>query len=77
MWGTLDSDTSIYFITLQLDSTVNSAPHKYCLKFPMSHLTAAASPTKLCLEFYSGDTVDIKCSATGRSEERRVETVIP
>ena len=39
--------------------TVNYATHKYFLKFSIDHLTADDSPTKLYLEFSSGDTVDL------------------
>ena len=39
---------------------MNSDPHNYFLNFPVTHLTEAASPTKLCIDFYSGDTVDIE-----------------
>ena len=44
---------------LQSESTVNSSTHKYLLEFPMERLTATASPTNLCLECSSGDTVDL------------------
>ena len=39
--------------------------HKYFLKLTMDHLTEAASPTKLCLEFYCSDTVDTKMKEIG------------
>ena len=45
---------------------MNPDPQKYFLDFPMSHLTATASPTKLCLEFSSGDTVDLEMKDIGR-----------
>ena len=45
---------------------MNFDPHKYFLKFPMSQLTAAAPPTKLCLEFSSGDTVAIEMKDIGK-----------
>ena len=38
---------------------MNSSPYKYFLNFPMFHLTAAPYPTKLCIDFSSGDTVDL------------------
>ena len=38
---------------------------KYFLNFPVTHLTADASPTKLCLEFSSGDTIDLKMNEIG------------
>ena len=58
-WCTLASDSKNFCSTLKSDSTVNYDPPKYFLNFPMSHLTAYASPTKLCLDFHSGDNVDI------------------
>ena len=39
------------FNLLQSDITVNYAPHKYLLNFPMAHLTAASYPTKICIDF--------------------------
>ena len=59
-WGILESDSNTFCSPLQLDSIVNSAPHKYFINFPISHLNAAASTTKLCIDFSSSDTVDIK-----------------
>ena len=59
-WVILASDSNNFLSPLQLDITVNSATHKYFLIFPMSHLTAADSPTKPFLGFYSGDTFDLK-----------------
>ena len=44
---------------------MNYDPHKYFLKFPIDHLTAATSPTNLCLDFSSGDTVDIEMKDIG------------
>ena len=43
-----------------------SDPHKYFLNFLMARITAAASPTKLCLEVSSVDTVDIEMEEIGR-----------
>ena len=55
-----------YFcIPLKLDIKLNSSSHKYFLNFLMAHINAAASPTKLCLDFYSGDTIDIKMKEIG------------
>ena len=45
---------------------MNSDTHKYFLKFPMAQLTAAASPKNICLDFYSGNTVDIDMKEIGR-----------
>ena len=45
---------------------MNSDPHKYFLNFHMAHLTVADSPKNLCLEFYSGETVDINIKEIGR-----------
>ena len=59
-WVTLNSDSKNFCIPLQYESTVNSDAHKYFLNFPMSRITVDAFPTKLCLEFYSGDTVDLE-----------------
>ena len=39
---------------------MNYDPHNYFQNFPMSHLTEDASPKKLCLEFYSGEIVDLE-----------------
>ena len=50
---------------LQFYSTVNCYPQKYFLNFPMGNLTSAASPTRLCLEFSSGDAVDIEMKEIG------------
>ena len=49
-----------FFSPLKYDSTMKYAPKKYFLKIPMAHITEAASPTKLCLEFSNDDTVDLK-----------------
>ena len=65
MYGMLASDSAIFFSPLQSESTVSSDPHKYFLKFPMDHLTETASPTKLCIEFSSDDTVDTKMKEIG------------
>ena len=51
---------------LKSDSTVNSDHHKYFLRFPMVHLTAAAYTTNLCLEFSSGNTIDLEMKEIGR-----------
>ena len=45
---------------------MNSSPNKYPPKFPMAHLTLSASPTKMCLDFSSGNTVDIDMKDIGR-----------
>ena len=52
--------------SIQYDSTVNYAPYKYFLNFTIAHLIAAASPTKLCLDFSSGSTVDLDMKEIGR-----------
>ena len=39
---------------------MNVYTHKYFLKFPMSHLNAAAYPTKLFPDFSIGDTIYLK-----------------
>ena len=44
---------------MQSDSTVNFDPQNYSLNFPLAHLTVAFYPTKLCLDFASGNTVDL------------------
>ena len=44
---------------------MNFDTHKYFLNFTMSHLAAAVSPTKVCLEFSSGDTVDLEMKEIG------------
>ena len=59
-WGTLASYSNIFCSTLKSDITVNYATHKDFLKLPMTHLNAADSPTKLCIEFSSGNTVDLE-----------------
>ena len=59
-WGTLASYSNNFCSTLKSDITVNYATHKDFLKLPMTHLNAADSPTKLCIEFYSGNTVDLE-----------------
>ena len=64
-WGTLASDSNIFCIPLQSYSTLNSATHKYLLNFTMDHLTVAGSPKKLCLEFCSGETVEINMKEIG------------
>ena len=58
-WGTLASDSNNFCIPLKYDSIMNSSSRKYFLNFPMAHLTTDDSNTKLCLDFYSGNTVDI------------------
>ena len=63
--GTLSSDSNIFYSPLQSDSAVNSEPHKYLLKFPIFHLTTAVYPTKLFLELFSGDTVDLDMKEIG------------
>ena len=45
---------------------MNSDPHKYFLNSPIAHLTADTSPTKLCLDFSSGDTFDLEMKEIGR-----------
>ena len=50
----------IFFSPLQSDSDVNSDPHKQLLRFTIYHLAAASSPKNLCLDFSSGDTVDLE-----------------
>ena len=45
---------------------MNSDPHKYFLDFPMAHLTAYFFSTKLFLDFYSDNTVDIEIKEIGR-----------
>ena len=65
-WGTLASDSKNLFSPLKSDSTVNYDPQKYFLNFPAAHLNAATSPTKICLDFSSGDTVDIEMKDIGR-----------
>ena len=57
-WGTLASDSKNFCSPLQDDSNVNYDPHNYFLNFPMDHLNADTYPTKLCLDFSSGYTVD-------------------
>ena len=59
-WGTLASDSNNFYCPLKYDSTLNSDPHKYFLKISMDNLTLDFSPTKICPDFYSGDTVDIE-----------------
>ena len=54
------SDSKNFCIPLQSDSNVNYDPHKYFLNFPMAHLTEAASPTKVCIKFFSRNPVDIE-----------------
>ena len=44
---------------------MNYDPHKYFIKFSMSHLTVAASPTKPSLDFSSGYTVDLDMKEIG------------
>ena len=44
---------------------MNFYPYKYFIKFPMAHLTAAASTTKLHLDFSSIDTVDLDMKEIG------------
>ena len=39
---------------------MNFSPHKYFLNFPTNDLTASYSPTKVYLEFSSGDSNDIE-----------------
>ena len=51
---------------MQYDSAVNSDLHKYFMNFTMAHLTAAASPAKLCLDFLSDNTVDLDMREIGR-----------
>ena len=46
---------------------MNYDTHKYFINFPMSHITVYASTTKLCLDFFSCDTVDIEMKEIGRS----------
>ena len=46
--------------SLQSDITVNCAPHNYFQGYAMAHLTMASYPTKLCLEYSSGDTIDLE-----------------
>ena len=65
MRGTLASDSNNVFSPFRSDSTVNYTPHKYFLNFMMEHLTVDDSPTKLCLEFSCGDTVDIDIKKVG------------
>ena len=60
IWVKQASDPKNFCIPLQSESTVNYYPYKYILNFPMTHLTVAASLTKLCLDFSSGDIVDIE-----------------
>ena len=48
-----------FFIPLQSDGTMNYDPQKYFLNFPISHLNVAPFVTKICLDFSSGDTVDL------------------
>ena len=45
---------------------MNSDPQNYSLKFSIDHLTEYASTTKLCLDFSSGDTVDLDMKEIGR-----------
>ena len=45
---------------------MNYDPHKYFLNFPMAHLTAAASPKNLHLDFFSGDTVNLEMKEISR-----------
>ena len=58
-WGTLASDSNCFCSPLKSDSTVNSSTDNYFLNFPMDQLTAAAYPTKLWIEFSSGDINDL------------------
>ena len=60
------SDSNNFINPLQSDSTMNYDIHKYFLKFPMAHLTTGASPKKICLDFSSGDTVDLDMKEIGR-----------
>ena len=60
MWGTLDSDLKNFYIPLKSDSKVNPDPYKYLLKFTTEHLTVADSPTKLCFDLSSDDTIDLE-----------------
>ena len=62
----LDSDSNNLCGPLKYDSTVNYDPHKYFMNFPTAHLTSDASPTKLCLDFSSGKTVDLEMKDIGR-----------
>ena len=59
-WGKFASDSKKIFSPLQSDSTMNSDPHNYFLNFTIAQLTVAASPTKTCLDFSSGNNVDLE-----------------
>ena len=63
--STLAYDSKNLCSPLQYNSTMISDPHTYFMRFTMSHLTAASYPTNTCLEFYSGDTVDIEMKDIG------------
>ena len=65
MWGTLDSDLENFSSPLQWDSTMNYALPNYYLNFTLAHLTVATSSKKQCLDFSSGDTVDIEMKEIG------------
>ena len=58
-WVTSASDLNNFCSPLQSDSTVNYDPQKYFLNFPMAYLTVSCYPTKICLDFSSGDIFDI------------------
>ena len=64
-WVTLASASNNFWSQLKTDSTVNSYPHKYFLYFPFPHRTVSASPTKLCIGFSSGNTVDLEMKKIG------------
>ena len=64
-WCTLASGLDNFCIPLQSDITLISNTHKYFLNFMITHLTADAYTWKLCLEFSSGDTVDLKMKKIG------------
>ena len=66
MWGALFSDLKKFCIPLQLENTVDSAPHKYFLNFTKNHLTAAAYPKKTFFDFSSGVTVYLEMNEIGR-----------
>ena len=45
---------------------MNYDPNKYFMNFPMAHLTAFSFPAELCIDFYSGNTVDLDMKDIGR-----------
>ena len=64
-WGKLASDSNIFCSPLKSEISVNFDPHKYFVKISVDHLTVAASTTDICLDFSSGDTVDLEMKENG------------